>query len=226
LPGSVDPVDVLHEAFFGGPFETPLERASAVLPERPDRYRQGARVMDQLGLVEESETLFRRALAMDPAGIHHYADALLRWGRPADAALLLDGGRSGCKGETMFAHALLQLDRVDDAVVAFSDAIRLCGARGWNLRVGLAKARLLAGDSRGDQVAKELLDERPDAHGLRRVWVWVLSRRGRTVEGAAHLQALKDAGVLNAQEQVALDRASRGLPFEVKRPVEATGQSW
>ena len=127
-------MDVLHEAMFGGPFDTPIERARAILPERADRHRQAARVMDQLGLVEESETLFRRALSMEPSGVHFYAQALLSWGRPGDALMLLQAERQGCSGERMYSQALLQLDRVEEAVGAFTQALRLCGASDWTLR--------------------------------------------------------------------------------------------
>ena len=193
LPRSTDPMDVLHEAMFGGPFDTPIERARAILPERADRHRQAARVMDQLGLVEESETLFRRALSMEPSGVHFYAQALLSWGRPGDALMLLQAERQGCSGERMYSQALLQLDRVEEAVGAFTQALRLCGASDWTLRAGLAKARLLSGDTRGEDAVKRLLEERPDAHGLRRAWLWVLSRRGKPVEGTRHLEHLKYA---------------------------------
>ena len=225
LPRSTDPMDVLHEAMFGGPFDTPIERARAILPERADRHRQAARVMDQLGLVEESETLFRRALSMEPSGVHFYAQALLSWGRPGDALMLLQAERQGCSGERMYSQALLQLDRVEEAVGAFTQALRLCGASDWTLRAGLAKARLLSGDTRGEDAVKRLLEERPDAHGLRRAWLWVLSRRGRPVEGTRHLEHLKYAGVIRSDEAAALDRARRGLPFKLDRPTPPTGQA-
>ena len=225
LPRSTEPMDVIQEAMFGGPFDTPIERARALLPERADRHRQAARVMDQLGLVEESETLFRRALSMEPSGVQFYAQALLRWGRPADAVMLLGAERAGCSGERVYAEALLKIDRVEDAVDAFSQALRLCGAKDWTLRAGLAKARLLAGDTRGEDAVKQLLDERPDAHSLRRVWIWVLSRRGRPVEGTRHLEHLKYAGVIRPDEEAALDRARRGLPFQLARPTPPTGQA-
>jgi len=218
LPSHVDPIDVLHEAMFGGEFETPIEQARAVLPERADRYRQAARVMDQLGLIEEAETLFRHALSLDPDGIQHFAEALNRWGRPADAVMLLEARRVGCKGEQLYAESLLRIDRADVAAQAFTKALGLCGARSWSLRLGLAKARLLSGDSRGEDVVESLLKERPDSHGLRRAWLWVLSRRGRPVDGVRHLEHLKYAGVIRPIESAALERARQGLPFSLPRP--------
>lgn len=218
LPSRVDPVDVLHEALFGGDFDTPIAQARAILPERADRYRQAARVMDQLGLVEESETLFRHALSLDPQGVQYFSEALIRWGRPADAVMLLEVNRTGCKGEQRYAESLLKIDRVQDAAKAFAKALGMCGARAWSLRVGLAKARLLSGDSRGEDVVEQLLEERPDSHGLRRVWLWVLSRRGRPVDGVRHLEHLKYAGVMRPVEEAALERARQGLPFSLPRP--------
>ena len=217
LPSQVDPVDVLHEALFGGDFETPIAQARAILPERADRYRQAARVMDQLGLTEEAETLFRHALGLDPHGVQYFAEALIRWGRPADAVMLLEVNRKGCKGAQRYAESLLKIERAEDAAKAFAKALGLCGARAWSLRVGLAKARLLSGDSRGEDVVEQLLKERPDSHGLRRVWLWVLSRRGRPVDGVRHLEHLKYAGVIRPVEEAALERARQGLPFSLPR---------
>ena len=139
--------------------------------------------------------------------------------------MLLQAERRGCSGERMYAEALLKVDRVENAVEAYSQALRLCGAKDWGLRAGLAKARLLAGDTRGEEVVKQLLDERPDAHGLRRAWLWVLSRRGRPVEGSKHLEYLKYAGVMRPDEEAALERARRGLPYVLPRPTPPTGQA-
>lgn len=222
LPSTVDPMDVMHEAFFGGEFLPPIEQARAILPERADRNRQAARVMDQLGLIEESETLFRRALSMEPRGVNHYAEALMRWGRAHDAVMLLQPNRKGCSAHTNYANGLLTLGRHADAAAAYQAAIAECGARSWALRRGLCHSRLLAGDSRGEDVVETLLKERPDAHGLRRAWLWVLSRRGRTVAGAEHLQWLKDLGVIRADEREALVRASAGLPFSIPEPKTVT----
>jgi len=222
LPSTFDPMDVMHEAFFGGEFLPPIEQARAILPERADRNRQAARVMDQLGLIEESETLFRRALSMDPKGINHYAEALMRWGRAHDAVMLLQPNLKGCNAHTNYANGLLTLGRHSDAAEAYQAAISECGARSWALRRGLCHSRLLAGDSRGEDVVETLLKERPEAHGLRRAWLWVLSRRGRTVAGAEHLQWLKDLGVIRADEREALVRASAGLPFSIPEPRTVT----
>ena len=174
--------------------------------------------MDQLGLVEEAETLFRHALSLDAEGVQHFAEALNRWGRPADAVMLLEAHRVGCRGEKLYAESLLRIDRAGMAAKAFTKALTLCGARSWALRIGLAKSRLLSGDSRGEDVVESLLKERPDAHGLRRVWLWVLSKRGRPVDGVRHLEHLKYAGVIRPVESAALARAKQGLPFSLPRP--------
>jgi hypothetical protein len=113
---------------------------------------------------------------------------------------------------------LLKIDRAEAAAKAFTRALSLCGAHAWNLRVGLAKSRLLSGDSRGEDVVEDLLRERPDSHGLRRVWLWVLSRRGRPVDGVRHLEHLKYSGVIQPVEEAALERARLGLPFNLPRP--------
>jgi len=218
LPPGTDPLDVIQEAVFGGDFETPIIQARSILPERADRYRQAARVMDQLGLVEESDTLFRHALSLEPDGVFHFAEALSRWGRPADAVMLLEMNRPNCPGKTLYAQGMLKLDRPEVAAEAFVEALRSCGAKSWVLRVGLAKSRLLSGDSRGEDVVGRLLEERPDAHGLRRVWLWVLSRKGRPSEAVRHLEHLKYAGVLSAVENTALERSRLGLPFSMPRP--------
>lgn len=218
LPASVDPMDVMHEAFFGGEFASPIEQARAILPERPDRYRQAARVMDQLGLQEESETLFRRALSMDATGVNYYAEALMKWGRPHDAVMLLEPNLKGCLAHRNYAHGLLRLGRYSSAAEAFQSAIRACGARSWELRKGLCYARLMSGDSRGEDAVEALLEERSNSHQLRRAWLWILSRRGRTVDGVRHLSALKDMGVLRVKERAALERAEQGLPYVIDEP--------
>ena len=218
LPTSVDPMDVMHEAFFGGEFESPIEQARAILPERPDRYRQAARVMDQLGLQEESETLFRRALSMDETGVNYYAEALMKWGRPHDAVMLLEPNLKGCLAHRNYAHGLLRLGRYTSAADAFQLAIRECGARSWELRKGLCYARLMSGDSRGEDAVEGLLEERPNSHKLRRAWLWILSRRGRTVDGVRHLSVLKEMGVLRPKERAALERAEQGLPYALDEP--------
>mgnify|MGYP003950743935 CR=1 FL=1 len=215
LPGTVEPTDVLHEALFGGDFERPIEQARAILPERADRYRQAALVMNELGLREESETLFRHALALEPEGILYFAKALVRWGRFADAVMLLEPRTRGCMAERLYAQALAQVGRHQTAADAYASALGICGAKDWTLRVGLAKARLYSGDSRGADVVESLLEERPEAHGLRRAWLWVLSTRGRTVDAVRHLEHLKWAGVIRPPEEAALERARIGLPFSL-----------
>jgi hypothetical protein len=67
---------------------------------------------------------------------------------------------------------------------------------------------------------EELLKERPESQKLRRVWLWVLSRRGRPVSAVHHLQYLKDSGVIRPVERIALQRASEGLPFVLSHPDE------
>jgi O-antigen ligase/tetratricopeptide (TPR) repeat protein len=215
LPSLVNPIDVLHEAFFGGEFDSPIEQARAILPERPDRYRQAARVMDELGLKEESEALFRHAIAQEPEGVFYYAEALVRWGRPADAALILEKHHAGCASETLYAGALLDIGQAERAAQVFSEALSHCGTRSWKLRSGLTHARLLAGDPRGSETIDRLLDERPDAHALRRVWIRILSRKGRPGVAVPHLEHLRWAGVMRADEALALERASVGLPFRL-----------
>ncbi|MGB0639393.1 MAG: O-antigen ligase family protein [Myxococcota bacterium] len=215
LPASVNPIDVLDEALFGGDFDTPIEQARAILPERADRYRQAARVMDGLGLEEEAETLFRRAMAQEPEGVFYYAKSLVRWGRSADAVLILEKHHAGCSSETLYAGALLDIGQADRAAEAFSEALSNCGVRSWTLRSGLTHARLLAGDPRGAEAIDRLLDERPDAHALRRVWLQVLSRKGRPGAAVPHLEHLRWAGVMRADEAAALERASVGLPFRL-----------
>ena len=113
---------------------------------------------------------------------------------------------------------LLQLGRHAEAADAFQTAIGVCGAGIWELRRGVCMARLLSGDPRGEDAVEGLLSERPDSHRLRRAWLWILSRRGRTVDGVRHLSALKDAGVIRPTERLALQRASEGLPFRVEAP--------
>ncbi|MEC8193036.1 MAG: O-antigen ligase family protein [Myxococcota bacterium] len=218
LPATVTPTDVVREALFGGAFESPIAQARAILPERPDRYRQAARVMDQLGLREESETLFRRALSMSPTDVNSYAKALMKWGRPHDAVMLLEPNLTGCFSHRAYAKGLLQLGRYTDAANAFQAAIGACGAGVWELRSGVCMARLLSGDPRGEDAVEGLLKERPASHRLRRAWLWILSRRGRTVDGVRHLSALKDAGVIRPKERVALQRAEQGLPFRIAEP--------
>jgi len=206
---------VLHEALFGGEFESPIAQARAVLPERADRYRQAARVMDELGLQPESETLFRHALALQPDGVLYFADALYGWGRFADAAMLLEPHARECPGERLLAQALAQIGRHEEAAESFAVALGSCGAKDWQLRVGLVKARLYSGDPRGADVVEKLLVERPEAHGLRRAWLWVLSTRGRTVEATRHLEYLQWAGVISDSEKAALERARIGFPFSL-----------
>jgi tetratricopeptide (TPR) repeat protein len=218
LPQATDPLDVIREALFGGDFETPIIQARAILPERADRYRQAAQVMDQLGLVEESETLFRHARSIEPEGVVNFAAALIRWDRPADAVMLLEAHRKGCRAQTLYAHGLGQIDRAARAAEAYVEALSTCGAKSWALRVGLAKARLLSGDQRGEDVVRSLLAEREESHSLRRTWLWVLSQRGRTVEGVKHLEHLKYSGVIRPVERTALQRAREGLPFKIPRP--------
>ncbi len=220
LPPTLDPLDVMHEAFFGGEFDVPIEQARAILPERADRYRQGALVMDQLGLVEEAETLFRHALSMEENRVFHYATALKKWGRPHDAVMLLEAHRPGCKARSLYANSLLAVRRYSDAVDAYVEALSSCGASSWELRQGICHARLLAGDLRGEGSVEELLKERPESQKLRRVWLWVLSRRGRPVSAVHHLQYLKDSGVIRPVERIALQRASEGLPFVLSHPDE------
>ena len=177
--------------------------------------------MDQLGLQEESETLFRRALSMSPTDVNSYAKALMKWGRPHDAVMLLEPNLTGWFSHRAYAPGLLQLGRYADAASAFQTAIGTCGAGVWELRRGVCMARLLSGDPRGEDAVEGLLLERPDSHRLRRAWLWILSRRGRTIDGVRHLNALKDAGVIRQNERLALQRASEGLPFRVAEP--ATG---
>jgi hypothetical protein len=161
-------------------------------------------------------------LALEESRVFHYATALKKWGRPQDAVMLLEVHRTGCKAKSLYANSLLAVRRYSDAAPAYVEALSGCGASAWELRQGICHARLLAGDPRGEGSVEDLLKERPESHKLRRVWLWVLSRRGRPVQAVHHLQYLKDSGVIRPVERLALERSSEGLPFVLPHPDESS----
>jgi tetratricopeptide (TPR) repeat protein len=215
LPGRTDPMPYVREAMLSGDNPDLMATAQLVLPERPDRRRQGARVFVHLGLVDEAETLFKDALARDPTGVGPYASALLRWGRPTEVIDMLKSGRDGCGTRRLRAQARLDLGEHSAAILAFQQAIAKCGRKDWSLQAGLGQARLLDGDARGEELVARLLLERPGAHSLRRTLATFLIARGRPGDAAPHLRQLVQAGVATPREIAVLPRASKGLPVRL-----------
>jgi tetratricopeptide (TPR) repeat protein len=216
LPGRTDPLPYVREALLGGDDPDLMATAQRVLPDRADRRRQGARIFAHMGLQDEAEQLFKEALQLDPRGTGPYASALLKWGRPADVLEVLSGGRDGCGSHSLRAQARLGLGEHALAVKAFERAIGKCGRPNWALQAGLGQARLMSGESKGEQLVLRLLAERPEAHALRRTLSTFLVSRGRSLDAAPHLEALVQAGVATQREQAVLPQARRGLPVRLQ----------
>ena len=216
LPGRRDPTVYVREAMLGSGETDLMKVALAVLPERADRRRQGARVFQRLGMESEAEALYKQALALNPVNVGPYASALLRWGRAPEVLKLLEGRRDGCGIRRLRALALLDTGANTKAVEAFRLALAKCGPRDWAVQAGLGRARLLSGDARGEELVERLLTERPEAHGLRRVLIAHFITRARPAEAAPHLQHLVQEGVARSGEIEALPRARIGLPVRLQ----------
>jgi len=216
LPSQSDPIVYLREAILGAGSADLMAEARAVLPQRADRRREAAVLFQRLGMREEAEGLFKDALGRDPLGVGPYATALLRWGRPGEVLPLLRGTRDGCGTRRLRATALLDSGEYQPAIDAFQAAVAKCGRREWGLQAGLARARLLADDSRGEDLVRRLLIERPRAHKLRRIFLTYLIGHGRPSEAAPHIEHLVIAGEATPGELGVLPRAQRGLPVRLQ----------
>ncbi len=215
LPGRTNPMPYVREAMLGGSEPDLMAAAMAVLPERADRRRQGARIFQRLGMDAEAEDLYKQALSLDPKEVGPYAAALLRWGRASEVLVLLEGGPDGCGTRRLRGQALLDTGAYEPAIQAFQRAAAKCGRKDWAVQAGLGRARLLTGDTRGEELVERLLVDRPGAHSLRRVLITHLITRARPSEAAPHLQHLVQAGVANPREIEVLPRARKGLPVRV-----------
>jgi len=212
LPGRKDPLPYVREAVLGGDDPDLVATAMKVLPERADRRRQAARVFQNLSLKEEAEVLYKNALELEPSSVGSYATALLRWGRPAEALTVLEDGREACGTWRLRAKALLNLRRSEEALAAYQKVASACGRTDWETQAGLGSARLLTGDSKGEDLVNRLLDKRPGSHELRRVLIHHLLARARPSDAAKHIEHLVIAGAATPWEIEVLPRAQKGLP--------------
>ena len=128
---------------------------------------------------------------------------------------MLEGGPDGCGTRRLRGQALLDTGAYEPAIQAFQRAAAKCGRKDWAVQAGLGRARLLTGDTRGEELVERLLVDRPGAHSLRRVLITHLITRARPSEAAPHLQHLVQAGVANPREIEVLPRARKGLPVRV-----------
>ncbi len=183
-----------------------------VLPDRADRLRDAANLADSTGEVQLAEDLFQRALELDPQGGVSYASFLLRRFRYAEAYQLVEHHREGCFPLRVAGGCLLALQRYPEALERLQAAQSACGSDDKRVRANIALARVGMGDSAGIQVIELLLDESPDAHGLRRNLMVALRERGQVDELLEHLEVLVLAGVATETESRQLLRLRRGLP--------------
>ncbi len=176
LPSGDNGSTYMREALLTDP--DPRVVLAEVLPDRAERVRMAAALVFEAGDAELAEQLYQRALALDPDGRAAYASFLLRRFRYQEALDLLGEQREGCFVNSTAGATLLALERYDDALERFKLAQSDCGSDDVTIRAGIARARLGLGDASGLAVLRQILEDNPRAHGIRRSVIAAARERG------------------------------------------------
>ena len=193
----------------------PEAAATAILPNRADRLRDGAGVLARAGARAGSQRLFERAVALDRAEGVAYGNWLLLWGEPERAwAVLRQVPTPSCRAHLLAGEAAKRAGHPKEAGERFRAALAMCedDARDDEARLGLARARLAGGDLTAASAVERSLEADPSQHRVRRELLAAYRRAGRSGQMVPHLEALVLEGVATRPEQDDLDRITRGLP--------------
>jgi tetratricopeptide (TPR) repeat protein/O-antigen ligase len=217
LPSDQSSRPYLREALLTG--DDPERIFTEVLPPRGDRIRDAAQVAFELGRDDLAETYFQRALALDPEAAVPYASFLLRRYRYDEALALVQDKRDSCFANRTAGSTLLAMGRHDEALARYLEAQPQCGSDDLGIRMGIASARLGAGDVAGLRALEQLVEEHPEEHLVRRALMAALRDRGRFEELRGHLEQLNSAGVATELELRTLEALQAGRTGRSFAPV-------
>ncbi len=204
---------VVAEALLGP--GDPVAIVDRVVPDRGDVLILAGRELERVEAMEEAEQRLVRAAELDVRYAAHLAAFLLRAGR-AEEALVQAERSDSCFALEIAGNALLKLDRSQEALEHFESSMGCTDdpERGRRLRIGLARARIETGDTRGVQTLESLLQEDPtDVQVLR-----LLAREARESSHRSRLQEylslLVEADAATPREVRELERLEVGLPIQ------------
>ncbi len=198
LPSGVRGEPYVEELLEGQ--EDPAALLEVVLPDRGDRLREAAAVAAQQGEHSLCESLYRRALALEPEVSAAYASWLLRRFRYDEALALVEGKDQGGFPLIVAGRSLLALGRYEEARARFQAASRWSGADDPAVSTGLVLAAAGLQEEGAVAEMERLLAERPLAHGVRRALVDALLAEGRDAEASIHLEELVFAGLATPRD--------------------------
>lgn len=198
LPSGESARPYLREALLTG--DDPAAVLELVLPDRGERFRDAAAVMTERGEGDLAEALYLRALELEPDRTVPYASFLLRAYRYEEALALLGDKHEGCFANRTAGYTLLALDRYEESLVRLRAAQGFCGSDDVPIRAAIASARIGAGDAGALDVLRKLVQENPEAWGVRRSLVRALKDYGLYTEAIEHLEILVLEGVASHHE--------------------------
>jgi O-antigen ligase len=203
----------IQEAFAG---ETDPGLAAAwILPERADRWRDGAKLIADAGDELMARVAYEHAFSLDVQMGVAYARQLLAWGDPWTALdIVTKVPERSCGRERVRGEALLRTGNAPAAVPLLEDAMGLCKDGQTHLRQILGEARCLTGDPLGLEVLESLIQEEPRRWGVRRSLYTCHTEKGRKTEAMQQLKALIEGGVATPSERAQHEEWSRVTPAE------------
>ena len=182
-----DPTPLVAEALGTGP--EMMATARLTLPERSDRWVTAGALADSRGDHVTAEALLRHGVELNPRAGLELAGSLVRWGRPEEAAALLEGLDPSCRRSLLLGQVQQASQHYKEAEAQFDDAVHRCGASDRRARFGLSRARVALGDPRGMRALEALIKEDPSDRVMLRALVRELQGLGRVAD-ARRVQAL------------------------------------
>jgi len=186
-----------------------------VLPDRGEVLILAGRELEQAEEFEEAERRLERAAELDVRYAAQLGAFLLRSGR-AEEALEQARRTDSCFGREIAGNALLKLQRSQEALEHFEASLGCADEpeRSRRLRIGLARARIETGDSRGVQTLESILQEDPTDVQVLRLLARDARDNGHRSRLQDYLQRLVEADAATPREARELERLEVGLPIE------------
>lgn len=186
----------LSEALSNHP--SPHTVADIILPLRPDRWCQAARVLTREHSQEAGEQMYKLAAELDPDCGYAHAAQLLQWGRPQEAMDLLSALPESCSKLRVRGFAQLALKQNSDAAATLQQANIQCSLAPYG-RYQLALAKLESGDQTGLRILRQLVIDHDEVY-VRRALMFRAENSGATEEATKHLNVLLERDQIAPQD--------------------------
>jgi O-antigen ligase len=177
---------------------SPHTVANIILPVRPDRWCQAARILTRDHSKEAGEAMYQLASTVDPDCDYGYAAQLLQWRRPLEAMELISTLPQNCSTLRIRGFSQMALKQYTDAAATLQEANMNCTLDVYG-RYQLAIAKLESGDENGLRILRQLVVDHDEVY-LRRALTFRLESSGDVHEATKQLRVMLERNQIKATE--------------------------